>query len=398
MTAVQLTSWLAALFASSSLFAHDVALRLVLLALALACAATAAVRQRSELSLLPPVAWPFLAWAIWAALAVSWSIEPGRSEKEFWNEILYVGAAFSVCYVGAQAPRASRIGASVVGAGAALLCAVAVYAYSQGIDAYLHGWHGGPGDLSSALLMAMPCAMAGAWYSYRIGSRKGMVLAVLLTAAMLVAAYTTLNRTIWAGIAIQFLLVGAFAFARMAPRTSRRMWSGAAVVGLSVVAGCALIAMHVQEERVEADPAAVLGKDLRARIWPEVVERIAAAPLTGYGFGRGLFRHALTDEFQNGLIWHAHNLFLDTALQTGLPGLLLFLLLLAVVAREGWGAARASDDAIAAYGIALLGLLTGMVVRNMTDTMLVRQNALFFWAVAGFLIGSIRAGRPSPAR
>ena len=398
MTALQLTSWFAALFASSSLFAHDVALRLLLLALGLVCASTAAARQRDKLSLWPSVAWPFLAWAMWAALTVSWSIEPERSEKEFSNEILYVAVAFFVCYIGAQAPRASHVAATVVGAAAALLCAVAIYSYSQGMEPYLYGWHGGPGNLSSALLMAMPCLLAGGWYAYRTVSRNALGLAGFLAALLLVAAYTTLNRTIWIGIGVEVLLVGAFVVVRMAPRPSHRMWSGAAVLALSVVAGCALIAMRVQEERVEADPAAVLGKDLRARIWPEVVQRIQAAPLTGYGFGRGLFRHALTDEFGNPLIWHAHNLFLDITLQTGAPGLLLFLLLLAVVVREGWRAARSSDDARAAYGIALLGLLTGMVVRNMTDTMLVRQNALFFWAAAGFLIGGIRAGRAAPAR
>jgi len=32
-------------------------------------------------------------------------------------------------------------------------------------------------------------------------------------------------------------------------------------------------------------------------------------------------------------------------------------------------------------------VVAGMVMRNMTDTLFVRQNALFFWGVAGILLG-----------
>jgi O-antigen ligase len=78
--------------------------------------------------------------------------------------------------------------------------------------------------------------------------------------------------------------------------------------------------------------------------------------------------------------------------QTGLPGMLLFIALLAAIARAGWRLAVGGDEAAAACGIALLGVLAGMLVRNMTDTLLVRQNALLFWGVTGALLGL--AARP----
>jgi O-antigen ligase len=394
MNALSLTAWCAALFASSALFSHDVALRLLLLALGLACAATAAVTHRRELRLVPSIWWAFLLWAGWAALSLTWSIEPARSNKEFLNEIVYVALAFLVCYIGAQAPRAARAIVPTLAAAATLLCSVALYAFLQGVQQYQDGWYGGPGDLSSALLMLMPAVLAAGWYGNRSGSPKALPLALALALFILVAAYTTLNRTVWAGLAIELLLLGGLVAIRKKDGTSRRVRSAAVVLAVSVVAGCALIAARVQVERQEADPNTAVGKDLRLRIWPEVLQRVEAAPLTGYGFGRGLFRHELTDEFGNGLIWHAHNLFLDTALQTGIPGLLLFLLLLGVVVREGWGALRRGvDDGTVACGLALLGVVTGMAVRNMTDTLLVRQNALFFWAMAGFLLGAIERRR-----
>lgn len=394
VNALSLTAWCAALFASSSLFAHDVALRLVLLAAGSICAATAAVTHRRELRLVPPIWWAFLLWGAWAALSLTWSIEPERSDKEFRNEVVYTGLAFLVCYIGAQAPRTARTIVAILGAAAALLCAVALYSFLQGIEQYLDGWHGGPGDLSSVLLMLMPGVLAAGWYGARTGSSKALPLALALALFILVAAYTTLNRTIWLGLAIELLILGGLVVMRNGVHTSPRMRAAVLVLAVSVIAGCALVAAQVQSERVEAATDAALGKDPRIKIWPEILERIEAAPLTGYGFGRGLFRHDLTREFDSPLIWHAHNLFLDIALQTGIPGLLLLLMLLGAIIREGWGAVRSEkDDMAAACGLALLGLMAGMLVRNMTDTLLVRQNALFFWALVGFLLGWIQLRR-----
>jgi hypothetical protein len=52
----------------------------------------------------------------------------------------------------------------------------------------------------------------------------------------------------------------------------------------------------------------------------------------------------------------------------------------------GWRSAREPEELKAVCGIALIGVVTGMVVRNMTDTLLVRQNALLFWGIVGVLL------------
>jgi hypothetical protein len=64
--------------------------------------------------------------------------------------------------------------------------------------------------------------------------------------------------------------------------------------------------------------------------------------------------------------------------------------------RCGWRYARDRDDAVAACGFALLGVVAGMLVRNMTDFLLVRQNALLFWGAVGVLTAF--GARPWQAR
>jgi O-antigen ligase len=98
------------------------------------------------------------------------------------------------------------------------------------------------------------------------------------------------------------------------------------------------------------------------------------------------------------MLWHAHNLFLETTVQLGLPGLALLLTLLAATMREAWRLGRTGQDVPLACGIALAAVVAGMLVRNMTDMLWVRQNALLYWGIAGALLGMGAASRPPAAR
>lgn len=384
------TAWVAALFLSSSLFAHTVTLRLALLLAGTALAGVAAWRHRSDVRLLPPIWLAFLLWAAWAWLSVVWSIEPERTLKELRNEIVYTSLALWMCFVCAQARNAARIVIPVVGAAAAAVMMIGLREFSIGWESYLEGLHGGPGDHSSALLALTPCVVMTAWYGWRAGWRLRIQLPVwILGLLILVSAYCTLNRTVWVGLAVEVLLVGGLLIVRTRTPASwslrAKLVSG--LVALAMVAGAAIALSTVQEKR-EAVGGKSLAKDTRLVLWPEIIERISERPLTGYGFGRGLLRRPLQGEFHelDAFLWHAHNIFLEQLVQLGMPGLLLFLLLLAALLREGWRAVRAADDFHVACGIALIAVVAGMLIRNMTDTLFVRQNALLFWGVAGVLL------------
>ena len=144
--------------------------------------------------------------------------------------------------------------------------------------------------------------------------------------------------------------------------------------------------LHVQSEREAGGDARSFQQDPRFAIWPKVVENIERRPLTGYGFGRGILGQSLPLESKEPIAWHAHNFFLDIGLQVGIPGLALLLFLLGATLRQGLRSAMDRSDAAAACGIALVAVVIGMATRNMTDTLLVRQNALFFWGLVGVLL------------
>lgn len=393
-----LLAWVAALFLAASLFSHTVALRLLLLAAGIVLASITVARGGKDIRALPPIWLPFALWAVWAALSIAWSLEPERSIKEFRNEVFYTGAALWICYVGAQARNAARIMPPLVAAAAAAVVLVALRDFSIGWERYLTGLHGGPGDHSSALLTLMPCAVMAAWYGGRAHWPVPMQALCWVLALLFVAsAYTTLNRTIWFGFATELALIGALLMFR-----GRASWSTRAKVftgtfALAIAVGTGTIVLNIHAEREALGGIRGIEQDARLALWPEIIERVEQRPGMGYGFGRGLLRDSLREELGtvDAYLWHAHNILLEALLQLGVPGLLLFLLLLAAIVREAWRLARDADAARAACGIAVLAVVTGMLVRNMTDTLLVRQNALLYWGIVGALLGLAERWRAS---
>lgn len=347
--------------------------------------------------MLPPVWLAFVAWAAWAWLSLAWSIDPDRTLKDLRNETLYAGLAFWTCYVAGQARESARVVVPVVAASAALLCLVALHAYVQGDLRSGERWHGGPGFLSAVLLTLLPCALAGGWYGHRAGWRHARPVGVVLVLLFLAAAYSTFNRVVWLAAAVQVLVIGALLL--VLGRTSFAARTHTVVgAGVMVMAGAAAMGYVVQSAREVYDGGSiVLAEDPRLRLWPEIVERISARPITGYGFGRGMLGQPLSQELNDPLLWHAHNLFLDAALQLGLPGLLFLVFMLGATLRAGWRLARSTDDYAAACGAAVVAVMAGMVVRNMTDTLWVRHTALVYWGVLGMLFAWGSAARQGKA-
>jgi O-antigen ligase len=390
MNAQKALVWVAALLLASCLFSHTIALRLLLLTLGTVLTATLLARNR-ELRALPPIWIAFALWAAWAALSLAWSLEPERTLKEWRNEVFYAGAMLWICFVAAQLREAAMIFLPAVGLAALAACAIALHAFSQGWQNYHQGWHGGPGNHSSALLVMMPCVLVAAWYASRTGQRWIVGMCLAMAAVFLISAYATLSRTLWLGFAVECVVLGGLFLLR----TRRAVALRATLIAVALLLGASTIVLSIQADRESIGAGREFERDPRLALWPEVLKQVRERPLSGYGFGRGILRERLQQDLGSvdAQLWHAHSLFFDTLVQLGVPGLALLLLLLGAILREGWRLARDGDEWATACGIALLGVLAGMVVRNITDTLLVRQNALLFWGVVGVLLALGRGFR-----
>jgi O-antigen ligase len=166
---------------------------------------------------------------------------------------------------------------------------------------------------------------------------------------------------------------------------------------VTLAAGIILVAAFASSVIERSDKAESLASsaaprvegDLRPRIWARAAERFRDAPWLGHGFGREILAPSFvpitprnTDHPE---IRHAHNVFLDVALQLGIAGLAIFVALLLALAREYRH--FLADPRVAPLGIMGLAVLAGFLVKNLTDDFFYRHNSLLFWAINGMLLG-----------
>lgn len=133
----------------------------------------------------------------------------------------------------------------------------------------------------------------------------------------------------------------------------------------------------------------------RLLIWERALYGIADFPLTGYGLG--VFAQIAEQpypplpDYRPGAFNHAHNLFLQTALDLGLPGLITFATL---VGLAGVGLIRCyraapPHSAQATWALGMLGTFVGFVIYNLFDGLtLGARPAVAMWFFLGLAIAA----------
>lgn len=378
--------WPPAIFLFILPFTGTVALRLTSLAIATAITFIT-WRTRS----IPPISFklPLLLWAGMALLSLSWALDPAYTLGEIKNEVGYTMLAFFTFYSLTQGEREWKLWNGVL-----ILGFLAISA--SGISAYWHahgnwvttGPHGGVGDYSTYLILVLPFILL-ATIKNPLTKFPGN-LTWLLVPILLVGGYLTLNRAFWPALLVVTTTFTFLYHFRTHPlQISKRTLGILILLGILASVPFVTVVKHkvgiTESNRVI--PETTIQGDPRISLWKFALENVKEHPLTGAGFGRGALRQTLTNHFNNGQLWHAHNLFLNYALQMGVGGLLAIMLLFWAIGREFWKLYRSTKPDVSLIGIAGLALLSGVIVKNMTDDFFVRHQALFFWALVGMCLG-----------
>lgn len=127
----------------------------------------------------------------------------------------------------------------------------------------------------------------------------------------------------------------------------------------------------------------------RVEIWSRALYAIQDFPFTGCGLGT--FRqvvwllYPLFTLSPDRDIAHAHNIFFQVALDTGLPGVIAYLGVLAIAAKVSWDVAR-QDARLRPLALGLLAGLVALHVYGLTDALAPGSKpALIFWCALGVL-------------
>lgn len=362
-----------------------------------------------------PLFVPIVGWAAWTLASVRWSAFPGVSLHAWLDEVLYPLLSFWGFWLfGTRVERPERVTLAVWFA-CALLAAISVIYWGHlqppTPETFPMRFYARVGHTSTLMVFAMAlfCAFLMPKRNWRWVGGTGLVLCVLVGLA-------TLNRFFWPAAAVT-LLVGLYPLYR---RHLLLAVLAVAVLGAGALGTLELSArlryhdappplassrdISIAGIRIYVPPGMTavgdtLSSDTRPKLWKFYDEQGSQHKWTGIGFGKQLpgmaYRSVMPRELlelEPQALTHAHNLFLNTWLQTGRIGLLLQAWLLLTLAIAFWRLRR-GNPWIAAGGVALV---VGMVTKNVVDDFMWQTTILAFWSFAGLVLGygERRAGIP----
>jgi putative inorganic carbon (HCO3(-)) transporter len=140
----------------------------------------------------------------------------------------------------------------------------------------------------------------------------------------------------------------------------------------------------------------------RVEVWNRALYAIQDFPFTGCGLGT--FRRVVHILYPLFLIApdtdvaHAHNIFLQTALDLGLPGLIAYLALLGIAGVTCWRCARHGGPLVRNTALGLAAGLVGLHVYGLADALaLGSKPGVAFWFALGLIAALPRVAQQEPS-
>lgn len=340
----------------------------------------------------PKLLGTLIAFMLWTCLSFFWSDEPKQSLKGI-SKMLQLGLIFLLVLDVFRATGVKRWERSFLFIAWAVLLN-GWFQYFTGHD-LVRGFPAQPSGsgvrLSSSfntyglfacyLISSLPVLAGLAWRSWKQNQNRlaaGFGAAFFLSLPLL---YMTRSRG-----AILAAILGLLLFLIY----RRYFLHFLAVILISVAAVFALpknVVIHLDIDRKEQSLVE------RWYLWDRALHVIKAKPLTGTGINTYAAAHQKYDKTQNWRVknYYAHNGYLQLAAETGIPGLVLFLLFLFQWARLGfknlaaWAAAGRREGGFPLEGI-VLGLLNFLILA-LVDTVFHNPPSIkLFWYFAALAL------------
>ena len=371
-------------------FAHTVALRNLSLFVTVLSAAYLWYREPP-----PPVPCrlPLLFWIGVCWVSLLWSIDPHYTFGELRNEVGYTMAAFLAFYGLTRDMADLRYWWYVLLGGLCILSLIAIANYVQrgawDMSGEVSGLLGDRNSYSTYIVLVAPLALLTALVPSRGPLRKLGWTGLLLA---LISGSFTLNRMMWPSLIVMALLLFLlYLRKRSAERPVGLPGLAAGVLLLAVFAGQFAMVSMTKGGAQQGSLTAVeksFAEDPRLLIWSYARERIAEKPFIGHGYGRGILKDQFQRHFGNPLYWHGHNMLLNYFLELGVLGCVALTWLTASLIRELWRLYASDEGQTRELGLLGLAIFAGIFVKTLTDDILIRDNALLFWALMGIILGA----------
>jgi O-antigen ligase len=351
--------------------------------------------QRRWLAVKTPLDLPILLFTIVSALSLITAVDFRYSVHEYFGEWL---SGILLFYLVANNVREEQMKYVL---GALLLGNVVMVNY--GIYDFFHrggvlfdyqvrakSLHSGFYTFSVYLLTTIPYLLTAFFFVKRSASRRVLLLLLFLNVW---ALYLTLTRGAWVAMAIVLLGVGWKLFSKKWLLFS----AGAAVLTIFLFAPQKILIHHTEITSPGVPHGSIETSQARWELTKFSLEKIWENPFQMIGYGRGSFVKKYRDfflQYEGAQLWHAHNVFFDVALQTGVQGLVFFLFLLYKLLRFLYVSAAGENSPLRKYYLlsSFLMVISFFLV-NLFDDSFVDDSALLFWFLVGAAV-ALTKGTP----
>jgi putative inorganic carbon (HCO3(-)) transporter len=266
-----------------------------------------------------------------------------------------------------------------------------------------------PNQLAGALIVYLPLAVLSVFGWCPKGRLVWLWLLALANLLLLGGVLIlTQSRGGWLGG-----VSGVLALVALTGFSAARRWAGwSAVIIIATITAVGIGSVLLLDGGQDAhetqfagdtqgaleDAIGAISIEGRIEVWNRALYAIADFPFTGSGLGT--FREVvriLYPPFRVPTtldIAHAHNIFVQTALDVGLPGLVAYLALLGIAGAASWKVAQCGDFLTHRVALGLAAGLVGLHVYGLTDALaLGSKPGLVFWMALG-LIAAMTGARP----
>ena len=337
-------------------------------------------RRRRRLRLRSALAWAVLLFSVWCVLSPLWADDPLLSARKMF---VFGCMSLGALAVATQFDAREHVLFSML----ALLPFVLT---GLGAELALGTFHPFEADyrfggLAHPTAMGTACALLGiAGVAYGAMRSRGSWIGWGAAALGLVLLFLTRSRT--AAIAG---VVSAFVCLIVSLRKRTRL----VVAGAAIAVAAAFVIADVDVDalarhsvvlgRTDTDASEALTLTGRLQIWDQLNEYVRERPILGYGYDgfwsvNRLLEVALRQKFA---VTATHSGYLEIALNLGLVGLILYLLICWLAVRKAWSR---RDRTGSPETLFLVGVLVCLYVNSLTENILLRASVAPFLCMTIF--------------
>jgi putative inorganic carbon (HCO3(-)) transporter len=258
-----------------------------------------------------------------------------------------------------------------------------------------------PTALARMLVTWSPVFLALLPWSFTAFRRWQHKLFFGVALVLLPALILTYARGGWAAFAFVVVLLTVFTWRALEPHEQRQWWprlGGAAAILLLL---CLPFAQPIYVRLTEDDRGSAYARVSTVEVATAMVRDHPWLGLGLNSYYEEARRYDRTPDLISEELFAVHNFYFHIAAETGLPGVLLFVLLHLLAAWQGWRARRGSDPFLRALALGLLCgqaafLLTGLKEPGTLGSWLLQDTFLLWGLLLAVAHANERRAAPSP--